>query len=312
MTQLTKKQLTKKQVTKKQLNKSISLKLILPVLALISSICITNLIVEAKPARLQLVHIPETLRFFDNTECAKFVLNSAHIPVAEQATDIAALIAQVEALPYHKTVTALVTAVTLTIDGHAGLPDNQFRNGIGGVPWMGHLERIIFILKHTKLPIEPDAITAVLTFAEKYRGIVDGKMLKPPKSPGDKLTDFYIELKSLQVHMPKIIQGLLNLAPECGSTCDQVTMDKVKHVLANNRDCHDITIILDQLKNDLPNLIQDPDLLAQFKHFQALIGPFNKATGEPANMTTISIRLATLTDTYNRTFIKRSGFIVRD
>lgn len=306
-------QLTKKQVTKKQLNKSISLKLILPVLALISSICVTNLIAAAKPARLQLVHIPETLRFFDNTECAKFVLNSAHIPVAEQATDIAALIAQVEALPYHKTVTALVTAVTLTIDGHAGLPDNQYRNGLGGVPWMGHLERIIFILKHTKLPIEPNAIAAVLTFAEKYRGIVDGKILVyDKKKSSDQQTEFYRELEALQVHMPKIIQGLLNFASECGTTCDQATMEKVKHVLADNRDCHDLTIILDQLKNDLPNLIQDPHLLTQFKHFQALIGPFNKATGEPTNMNAIRIRLAALTDTYNRTFIKRSGFTVRD
>jgi hypothetical protein len=308
-------QLNKKQVNIKQVNKPIRLKSILAILALTSLTSQINFISAkpAKPARLQLVYIPETLRFFDNAECARFVLTCAKIPAAEQAADLSALITQVEALPYHKTVTALVTAVTHIIDDHPGLADNQLCKDLGAVPWMGHLERIIFILKHTRLPIEPSAVTAVLNFAEKYRGIVNSSILTyDKKKTPDQQTEFYRELEALQVHMPKIIQGLLNFAPECGATCNQATMDKVKQVLAENRDCHDLTIILDKLKNDLPNLIQDPDLLAQFKHFQAIIGPVNKTTGEPVNMNAIRIRIAQLTDTHNRHFIKRNGFTVRD
>lgn len=303
------------QLNQKSAHNPVKLKFILIILTLVNFASLTNLISAkpAKPARLQLVHIPETLRFFDDVECAKFVLTNAKIPAAEQATDAAALIAQVETLPYRKTVTALVTAATHVIDGHPGLTDNQMSKSMGAVPWMGHLERVIFILKHTRLPIAPDAVSAVLNFAEKYRGIVDGKILvyDKHKTP-DQQTEFYRELEALQVHMPKFIQGLLNFAPECGATCNQAAMDKVKQVLAENRDCHDITVILEKLKNDLPHLIQDPELLAQFQHFQTLLGPLNKKTGEPANMNAIRIRIAQLTDTHNRHFIKRSGLAVRD
>ncbi len=298
--------------------RKLNLKLVLSALILLTCTFQTSLILtlaKHKPhaahghnvahghTHVQLINLPENIRFFDDAELAAFVLTNAGIPVSQQAQDPRARIAQVESLSYHRTVNALLTTLDHFLDSSKAIADNQPTKNSPIVPWTGHLERMIFILKHTKIPIDPAAIKNILAFAEKYRGVADTKIF-------DSGSIFMHDLETLQNDMPKFIEAAINLAPECDTVCDLTAMANVKTILERNRSSHNVVGLLGELKQDLPNIIKSKDILDQLNHIQTIAGPINKKTGELTNIVTLKLRISALISN-NRRFMAKHGYVVR-
>ena len=285
--------------------KQLNLKLILPIIAFIGLTTLSNKIIAAprpKPI-VNVAHISKELRFFSDAECTDFVLRAAGetpIVIGDPVEQTSARMQQVANLPNRSKVTVFLTITDHFLDNNHAAEDNKPQKGLAMVPWMGHLERIIFVLKYAKIPIDQSAIDHAITLLEKYRGTINPLILKNPKS------EFNIDLLTLIDEVPKLIEAAINLAPECGSVCDPAAIANVKFILEHYRattNIKSLSSLLDELKPYLSTVIQNKNISDRTERISKMVAPENSAR--------ITQRMIDLTFS-NKRFIGHSGIAIRD
>ena len=201
--------------------------------------------------------IPAGLRCLPEEQCADLVLQLAG------QTPTGSLDDKKQAV-HHLSKSQLVT-VTLGLIDRLLNPNPQADDNKNRVPWIGHCERLIFVLQHASIPLDSEVITAAINTLNKYRGVASlGEFANDDSS-------FHKECRAVvQTIMPKLIAASIKLLPECDAVCNPEVINEATEILKRNANS-DTAKLLAELQHLLPQILQNPDIKHQVEHIQALL-----------------------------------------
>lgn len=201
-------------------------------------------------------NIPAGMRCLSEEQCADLALQIAGQTPTGSLDDKKQA---VHNLSKSQLVTVVLGLVDRLLNGNPQAEDNK-----NNVPWIGHCERLIFILQYGNIPLDAEIINATINTLNKYRGIANAGEFASDDSHFTKECHAVI-----QTITPKLIEASIKLLPECDVVCNPDVISEATEILKRNRNS-DTTKLLHELQHLLPQILQNPDIKNQVEHIQSL------------------------------------------